>query len=98
MICHIVLIRLQPGISRSEEDAFLQQAKAILEPIPGVQNLRAGRGLGVKSEVDYPFALVMEFADEKALEGYQVHPEHRRFVEEVVGPVQDDKLVYDYTV
>ena len=75
---------------------FSPDAKNILGPIPGVQNLRVGRGLGVKSEKLHPIALVMEFEDDAALEAYQVHPDHQRFVKDVVGPIQDDKQVYDY--
>jgi hypothetical protein len=98
MICHVVLIRLKAGSSSSDGQAreLLDQAKNLLGPIPGVRNLRVGRGLGVKAEVDYPLALVMEFDDETALEAYQVHPDHLRFVKEVVGPIQDDKKVFDY--
>jgi hypothetical protein len=57
-----------------------------------------GRGLGKKAEVSYPYALVMEFEDEAALETYQVHPDHQRFVREVVDPIQDDKKVFDYWI
>lgn len=96
MICHVVLIRLKPEISPADAAAFVTQAKKTLAPIPGVRNLRIGEGLGVKAERSYPFALVMEFDDDAALEAYQVHPEHQRFVHEIVGPVQDDKQVYDY--
>jgi len=96
MICHLVLIRLKGEVSPEDTDAFMAEARRILEPIPGVRNLRVGTGLGVKAEVSHPVALVMEFDDEAALEGYQVHPEHQRFVREVVGPIQDDKQVYDY--
>lgn len=96
MICHLVLIRLKDDVSAEGADAFMAEADRILAPIPGVRNLRVGRGLGVKAEVSHPIALVMEFEDEAALDGYQVHPEHQRFVREVVGPIQDDKQVYDY--
>jgi len=96
MICHVVLIRLKADVSPEATDVFLAEAKSILGPIPGVQNLRVGRGLGVKSEKLYPIALVMEFEDDAALDGYQVHPERQRFVKDVVGPIQDDKQVYDY--
>jgi hypothetical protein len=96
MICHVVLIRLKPDLGEAAEAEVLEQARKLLLPIPGVDNLRLGRGLGKKSEVDYPLALVMEFEDENALQGYQVHPDHRRFVREVVEPVQDDKKVFDY--
>lgn len=96
MICHVVLIRLKPEISPAETHAFIARAKETLAPIPGVRNLRVGEGLGVKAERSYPVALVMEFDDDAALEAYQVHPEHQRFVHEIVGPIQDDKQVYDY--
>ena len=96
MICHIVLIRLKPEITPERTRAFIEEASAVLGPIPGVKNLRVGSGLGVKADVSHPVALVMDFDDDDALEAYQVHPEHRRFVEEIVGPIQDDKQVYDY--
>jgi hypothetical protein len=96
MICHVVLIRLKTGLGEGAGTEILEQARKLLAPIPGVRNLRFGRGLGKKAEVDYPWALVMEFEDEESLQGYQVHPDHQRFVREVVDPVQDDKKVFDY--
>ena len=38
----------------------------------------------------------MDFADEAALEAYQVHPEHRRFLADIIGPIVEDKQVLDY--
>ena len=96
MICHVVLIRLKKGLGESDGKRLLERARELLGPIPVVRNLRVGTGLGKKDERDHPFALVMEFDDEKALQGYQVHPAHQRFVREVVDPIQDDKKVFDY--
>ena len=96
MICHVVLIRLKESVLEPEAERFLEDARRVLGSVPGVQNLRVGKGLGVKAEIEHPYALVMEFPDEAALEAYQVHPEHQRFVREIVGPIQDDKRVYDY--
>ena len=96
MICHIVLIRLATRVTDTEADAFLEQAHEVLSAVPGVRDLRVGRGLGIKDEKDYPYALVMHFEDEAALEGYQVHAEHQRFVHEILGPIGDDKKVFDY--
>jgi hypothetical protein len=92
----VVLIRLKTGLGETAGTEILEQARKLLAPIPGVRNLRFGRGLGKKAEVDYPWALVMEFEDEESLQGYQVHPDHQRFVREVVDPIQDDKKVFDY--
>ncbi len=96
MICHVVLIRLKKGLGESAGAALLERARELLAPIPGVHDLRLGRGLGKKAEIDYPWALVMEFEDESSLQAYQAHPDHQRFVREVVDPVQDDKKVFDY--
>lgn len=96
MICHVVLIRLKDDVTEERSQELLTQAKAVLGPIPGVRNLRVGKGMGIKADVRYPFALVMDFDDEAALDAYQVHPEHQRFVHEILGPIGDDKQVYDY--
>jgi hypothetical protein len=95
MISHLVLIRLRDGLGHAREEQFLAQARGVLGPIPGVENLRVGRSLRPGA---HPFALVMEFADEAALQAYQVHPEHQRFLAEIIGPVVEDKVVLDYRV
>jgi hypothetical protein len=87
---------LKKGLGESAGAELLARARELLAPIPGVHDLRLGRGLGKKAEIDYPWALVMEFEDESSLQAYQVHPDHQRFVREVVEPVQDDKKVFDY--
>ena len=96
MLHHFVLLRLKADITPQQTDAFIDKAREVLGPIPGVQNLRVGFGIGMKSERSHPIALIMDFEDETALEAYQVHPEHQRFVKEIVGPILDDKQVYDY--
>jgi hypothetical protein len=96
MISHLVLIRLRDGLGHAGEERFLAQAREVLGPIPGVENLRVGRNLRPGST--HPFALVMEFADEAALQAYQVHAEHQRFLNDIIGPIVEDKLVLDYVV
>lgn len=94
MICHVVLVRLRDDLSEEATERFLEQAREVLGAIPGVRNLRAGRD--IRGDSSHPCALVMEFADRDALEAYQVHPEHRRFLDEIIGPIVEDKLVLDY--
>lgn len=96
MISHLVLIRLRGGLGRDREERFLAQAREVLGPIPGVRNLQVGRNL--RAESTHPFALVMEFADEAALRAYQAHPEHQRFLADIIGPLVEDKQVLDYVV
>ena len=96
MICHVVLIRLRGDLGREREERFLDQARETLGPIPGVRELRVGRS--IRTGDAHPFALVMDFADEQALESYQVHSEHRRFLSDIIGPIVEDKQVLDYRV
>ena len=98
MICHIVLVRLKKDVSEADGREFMTRAERVLGAIPTVRNFRIGRGLGVKSEREHPIAIVMDFEDETALESYQIHPDHQRFVSDILGPIQDDKRVYDYSV
>ncbi|HSF16867.1 MAG TPA: Dabb family protein [Vicinamibacteria bacterium] len=98
MICHIVLVRLKQDVSENDRREFIARVERVLGAIPTVRNLRIGRGLGVKSERDHPVAIIMEFEDETALQSYQIHPDHQRFVSDILGPIQDDKRVYDYRV
>ena len=93
MICHVVLIRLQ---DKEKTDWVLEQARSVLGSVPGVRNLRVGTG--IKDDYEYPISFVMDFDDEAVLESYQVHPEHVRFRDELLGPLIEDKKVYDYEV
>ena len=94
MICHVVLIRLKPALREEEVDAFLQRARDLLGPIPGVHNLHVGRT--VREDATHPLALVMEFDDQATLAAYQVHPEHQSFLADIIGPIIEDKLILDY--
>ncbi len=94
MISHLVLIRLRGGLGEEREERFLAQAREVLGPIPGVRDLKVGRNL--RPDATHPFALVMDFADQAALEAYQVHPQHRRFLADIIGPIVEDKQVLDY--
>ena len=96
MISHVVLIRLRGGLGHEREERFLAQAREVLGPIPGVRNLKVGRNL--RPDGAHPFALVMDFDHEAALKAYQVHPEHQRFLADIIGPIVEDKQVVDYVI
>lgn len=93
MICHIVLIRLR---NEEKADWILRQAREVLGSIAGVHHLRTGKAF--RADTSHPICLVMEFDDERALEAYQVHPDHVRFRDHILGPLVEDKVVSDYEV
>jgi heme-degrading monooxygenase HmoA len=80
MIRHAVVFNLKHATGSLQEKAFLRDARAALEGIPGVENLEVLRQTNGKA--DYRFAITMEFADRAAFEGYNKHPKHAKFVKE----------------
>lgn len=77
MIRHTVVFSLKHASGSSEEQAFLDAA-LVLEAIPGVQKFERLRQVSPKA--DYAFGFSMEFADQAAYDGYNVHPDHVAFV------------------
>ena len=79
MIRHTVVFSLKHPSGSAEEKAFLDTA-LVLESIPGVQKFERLRQ--VSSKADYAFGFSMEFADQAAYEGYNIHPDHVAFVQD----------------
>ena len=77
MIRHTVVFTLKHAAGSSEEKAFLDAA-LVLEAIPGVEKFERLRQVSPKA--DFAFGFSMEFADQAAYEGYNVHPDHIAFV------------------
>ena len=93
MIRHTVAFRLKHPKGSKEEAAFLSAAKK-LAAIPGVRKFEVLRQVSPKN--DYAFALFMEFADQPAYDGYNVHPDHVAFVRDRWVPEVEDFLEIDY--
>ena len=80
MITHSVFFKLKHDKGSEAERVFLTKATA-LAAVPGVGNYQLLEEVSPKNEFDY--GLTMEFADQAAYEGYNTHPEHVAFVQEV---------------
>jgi Stress responsive A/B Barrel Domain len=94
MIRHTVVFRLKHVPGSKEETAFLDDAKAILAAIPGVETFEQLREVSPKN--DYAFGFSMEFADQAAYDGYNGHPEHVAFVRDRWMKEVEDFLEIDY--
>lgn len=93
MIRHTVVFRLKHAKGSPAEAAFLKEAD-VLVTIPGVRKFEKLRQLSAKN--DYDFGFSMEFADQRAYDGYNTHPEHVRFVNERWVPEVAEFLEIDY--
>ena len=97
MIRHTAVFRLKHDTGSSAEKDFLH-ALAKLKSIKGVEKFEVLRQVSPKSE--FKFGVSMEFADQAAYDGYNVHPEHVAFVQgqwipEVAAFTEIDYVVLD---
>ena len=78
MIRHTAVFRLKHAAGSAAEAAFLA-ALVKLQAISGVQKFEVLRQVSPKCE--FSFGVSMEFADQAAYDGYNVHPDHAAFVQ-----------------
>jgi hypothetical protein len=93
-IRHTVSFRLKHPAGSAAEADFLAAAAALAD-IEGVEAFEELRQVGAKN--DFAFGLSMEFADQRAYDGYNDHPAHVRFVQERWLPEVEEFLELDYT-
>jgi hypothetical protein len=93
MIRHTVVFRLRHAPGSGEEREVLEAGKA-LAAIPGVEKFEQLRQVSTKN--GYAFGFSMEFADQAAYDGYNVHPDHVAFVEGRWIPEVAEFLEIDY--
>ena len=79
MIRHTVVFSLKHAKGSAEEQKFLEDA-LVLDTIPGVEKFERLKQVSAKNI--YAFGFSMEFADQAAYDGYNVHPLHVSFVKE----------------
>ena len=96
-VTHVVICWLKtPGDETARQTLIDWSYK--LKEIPGVVSITAGRPIpSTRPVVDstYDVAFVMQFRDEQALQAYEVHPNHKKAVSEVLRPLTAKVLVYD---
>jgi hypothetical protein len=94
MIRHTVVFNLKHAHGSLQEKAFLRDAKTALEKIPGVEKFEQLRQVSKKTS--YRFGFSMEFADQKAYDGYDRHPRHVAFVQDRWNREVDAFMEIDY--
>lgn len=93
MIKHIVFFKLKDSSLEN-----IEKTAAVLRGLEGkVEQLR-GFEVGIdvlKSARSYDIALVADFDSLEDLEGYQVHPEHKKVIE-YMNQVRESSVAVDY--
>jgi hypothetical protein len=94
-IRHTVVFKLKHPAGSAEEKAFLDAIKK-LDNIPGVENLELLKQISKKNT--YDFGLSMEFANQEAYDGYNNHPDHVAFVQNIWMKEVEDFLEIDFAL
>jgi hypothetical protein len=94
MLQHIVLFKWKAGTTDAQVEQAFAQAEVLVNGIDGVERITLGRNRG---DTDHGFthALVVNVVDEDALTAYLSHPVRQRYVSEVLGPIEADRIEVD---
>ena len=98
MFSHIVIFWADPA-QPAAADELAAGAHKLLASIPGVRQFHVGKMVPSHRPVvdqSYQVALNLSFADKKAEEDYQAHPQHLEYVEKYVKPLAKKIVVYDF--
>lgn len=94
MLKHVVFFKFKPEVKEPDIVELEKGLAALPGAIPEIQECVFGRDV-IHSERSYDFALVSGFADLKAMERYQQHPDHLRVVA-VVKRISSSILAVDF--
>ncbi len=95
---HIVIAWLKQPSDVEARKRFIETTKRFAK-LPGVIGHRVGPVLPSDRKVadsSFDIAVVITFENKEALAAYLEHPEHKKGVEEVLKPLVEKVVVYDF--
>jgi Stress responsive A/B Barrel Domain len=94
VIQHIVVLKWRAGTTDAEVDNVFAQAAELVDRIDGVERITLGRNRG---DADHGFthAFIVNLADDDALTRYLNHPVRKRYVTEVINPIEEARIEID---
>ena len=99
MIRHVVAWKLASDDAderASHAQRIVDELDALVGVVPEIASLSAGAN-SLDLPGNWDVVLIADFADEAALDAYQVHPAHKK-VAEFIGTVRSDRVAVDFTV
>lgn len=94
MIQHIVLLKWKPGTTDAQIDAAFGEAQQLVDGIDSVERVSLGRNRG-EDDHGFTHALTVKLSDDDALTAYLHHPTRERYVREVLGPIEEERIEID---
>jgi hypothetical protein len=96
---HIVLCWLKDA-GNADHRARIMEVSRSFRRIPGVRDVRVGQALESDRPIvddSFDVAISFVFSDSRHLAEYLAHPAHRKATEEVLLPLVQRTVVYDFT-
>ncbi len=97
-VYHVVLCWLkEPGNAEGRQQII--EVSKTFKAIPGVIGVKAGASIpSDRTIVDsFDVGILLTFADQKAMQTYLDHPDHKQTVQNVLKPLVSKIVVYDFT-
>lgn len=94
MIQHIVLLKWKPGTTDAQIDAAFDQAQALVKEIDTVERVTLGRNRA-RDDHGFTHALIVKLSDDRALSDYLDHPVRKRYLAEVLEPIERERIEVD---
>jgi hypothetical protein len=94
VIQHIVLLKWKAGTTDAEIDTAFGRAQELVDGIESVERVSLGRN---RADDDHGFthALIVKLSDDDALSTYLHDPIRERYVREVLGPIEQERIEID---
>jgi Stress responsive A/B Barrel Domain len=83
---HILMIRLKPGVTDEQVDAFVHAITSL--PFPGRQDVVVGRDIGTRPG-NMDLAVSNDFVDEATFEAWGSDPQHAAVRNDLLGPIAE---------
>lgn len=97
-INHVVLIWLKDA-GNPEQRHQIIEATRTLEQLPGIISVHVGAVIPSDRKVvddSFDIGVHMLFSDHQSMEHYGNHPEHQRILNQIVMPLTERILIYDF--
>jgi len=97
MVEHIVLLKLKDGVTESQTRELLAGLNKLRSVMPGILDVSGGYNSSPEGKSSgFTYGFMVRFSDMAARDEYLSHPEHQKLAQNLVRPIVDDVLVFDY--
>ncbi len=89
---HVVMFRLQPGITLDRVREAREALSVLVETLPGVLHFTVTDNLSEQNQ-GYTMALFAVFENQRAYNIYRRHPEYERVYNGLLPDIVEDRLI-----